>query len=139
LFKGSSDPSHFIFEINDGKRRIRNRTTLNLNFQKILSRSRNSSFNFRVVVCRIRLFPTLISKIKWLGSELPLNWLKIAVGDLDLSLRTNCFRVDRGRWPSKSYKSGAYNFAEFRAIFTYLVHSLMNLYSERSKGMPRVL
>ena len=31
------------------------------------------SFNLRVVLCRIRLFPTLISKIKWLVSELPLN------------------------------------------------------------------
>ena len=30
-FKGSSDPSHFIFEINIGKSRIRHRTTLNLN------------------------------------------------------------------------------------------------------------
>ena len=29
------------------------------------------SFKFRVVLCRIRLFPTLISKIKWYGSELP--------------------------------------------------------------------
>ena len=28
----------------------------------VLSRSRNSSLNFRDVVCRIRLFPTLISK-----------------------------------------------------------------------------
>ena len=32
-FKGSSDQSYFIFEINVGKRRIRHRTTLNdLNF-----------------------------------------------------------------------------------------------------------
>ena len=31
IFEGSSDPSHFIFEINVGKRRIRHRTTLNLN------------------------------------------------------------------------------------------------------------
>ena len=31
LFKGSSDTSHYIFEINFGKSRIRNRTTLNLN------------------------------------------------------------------------------------------------------------
>ena len=31
-FKGSSDPNHFIFEINVGKRRIRHRTTLNLNY-----------------------------------------------------------------------------------------------------------
>ena len=29
-------------------------------------------FKFRVVLCRIRLFPTFISKIKLLGSELPL-------------------------------------------------------------------
>ena len=41
-FKGSSDPSHFIFEINVGKGRI-------------------------------RLFPILISKIYWLGFELPLK------------------------------------------------------------------
>ena len=33
-FKGSSDShTHFIFEINVGKRRIRDRTTLKLNFQ----------------------------------------------------------------------------------------------------------
>ena len=32
-----------------------------------------TSFKFRVVLNRIRLFPTLISKIKWLRSELPLN------------------------------------------------------------------
>ena len=38
-----------------------------------LSRTRNSSFDFRVVLCRIRLFPKLISKIKWLGSGLPLR------------------------------------------------------------------
>ena len=30
--KGSSDPSHFIFEINVGKGRIRHRTTLKFNF-----------------------------------------------------------------------------------------------------------
>ena len=42
VFKGSPDPSHFIFEIKVGKSRIRHRTTLNLNntidvFQSILS------------------------------------------------------------------------------------------------------
>ena len=31
VLKGSSDPSHFIFEINVGKRRIRHTTTLKLN------------------------------------------------------------------------------------------------------------
>ena len=77
-FKGSSDPSHFIFETNVGKRRIRHRTTMNLNdvfFKQVFvdlekRRSRNT-VNFRVVVCRIRLFPTLI--LKWLGSILPLK------------------------------------------------------------------
>ena len=34
--KGSPDPSHFIFEINVGKRRIRHITTLNLTLQLIL-------------------------------------------------------------------------------------------------------
>ena len=72
-FKGSPYTIHFIFEINVGKRRIRQRTTLNLNFQSILSRSRTSSFNFWVFVCRIRLFPTLISRRKWHGYELPLT------------------------------------------------------------------
>ena len=52
--KDSPDPSHLIFEIDVGKRRIR-------------------QDNDRVVPCRIRFFPTLISKGKWLGSELPLN------------------------------------------------------------------
>ena len=32
IFKGSPDQSHFIFEINVGKGRIRHRTTLKLNF-----------------------------------------------------------------------------------------------------------
>ena len=36
----------------------------------ILSNSSKS----RVVLCRIRLFPPLISKIKWLWSELPLEY-----------------------------------------------------------------
>ena len=72
-FKGSSNPSHFIFEINVEKGRIRHRTTLDLNLQSILILSRYSSFKFIVVVCRIRLFPTLISKIKWLRPGLPLK------------------------------------------------------------------
>ena len=36
------------------------------------NRLKMALFKFRVVQCRIRLFPTLTSKIKWLGSELPL-------------------------------------------------------------------
>ena len=41
--------THSIFQINVGKMRIRHRTILNLNLQSILSLSRNSSFNFRIV------------------------------------------------------------------------------------------
>ena len=36
------------------------------------NRLKMMSFKFTVVLCRIRLFPTLVSKIKRLGSELPL-------------------------------------------------------------------
>ena len=72
FFKGSPDRSHFIFEINVGKSRIRQRTTLNL-YDAIFNQFwADLEFNFGVVLCRIRFFPTLISKIKWLGSELPL-------------------------------------------------------------------
>ena len=31
------------------------------------------NMRFEFVLCRIRIFPTLISKHKWLGSELPLR------------------------------------------------------------------
>ena len=48
IFKGSSDPSHFIFEINVGRRRI-----------------------WRVVLCRIRPFPTLTSKNNGLSLNYP--------------------------------------------------------------------
>ena len=37
FIKGSSGTSHFIFQVNVGKRRIRHRMTLNLNLQSILS------------------------------------------------------------------------------------------------------
>ena len=62
-FKRSAEPSDFIFEIDVGKKSVQHKTTLNLSFQSILSRSRNS-FTFRVVVYRIRLFTTSISKNK---------------------------------------------------------------------------
>ena len=66
LFKGSLDPIH-CFETIVGKSRIRPRTTLNFlnviecDVIKIQSRSVSD--------------PTLVSKIKWLGSELPLKKL----------------------------------------------------------------
>ena len=37
-FKGSSDPSHFTFEINVGKGRIRHATTLKLNHELLENR-----------------------------------------------------------------------------------------------------
>ena len=73
LFKGSPDLNHLIFEINVGKGRIRHKTTLNLNDEFLDRLKIDCRFKFRVVLCRIRLFPTLISKIKWFGSELPLS------------------------------------------------------------------
>ena len=42
--KGSPYPSHFVNEINVGKRRIRDRTTLKLNFQIDSNRSKMASF-----------------------------------------------------------------------------------------------
>ena len=59
--KGTSDPSHFIFKITVEKCRIRH-TMFKLD-EQFLDR-------LRVILCSIRLFSTLILKIKWLGSEL---------------------------------------------------------------------
>ena len=42
-------------------------------YRSTQNRLQIKSFEFRVVLCRIRLFPTLIWKIKWLGSGVPLN------------------------------------------------------------------
>ena len=74
MVKGSSDPSHFTLKIKLGKSRIRHTTTLKWN-DEIQDRSKiNWKWrHFRVVLCRIRIFPTLIAKIKWLRSWLPLK------------------------------------------------------------------
>ena len=45
------------------------------------NRLKIKSLKFRVVLCRIRLFPTMISKIKWLECELPLTRTSI-ISDL---------------------------------------------------------
>ena len=73
--KGSSDPSHF-FEINVGKRRSRHATTLKLNDEFLDQLKIEWRFKFRVVICRIRLFPTLTSKIKrlWYELHVPLKY-----------------------------------------------------------------
>ena len=69
--------TRFFFEITVGKSRIRRRTTLDFEWQLISLSTQNwlnmTSLKFRVVLCRIRPFPKLISKIKWPGSELPLR------------------------------------------------------------------
>ena len=67
MIKGSPDQNHFIFEINVGKK-----TDPRFNDSEFES-SGNASYIFRVLLCRIRLYPTLISKIKWFWSGLPLN------------------------------------------------------------------
>ena len=77
-FKGSPDPNHFIFEINVGKGRIRNSLWNKERLCNWIARSDRlgmASFKFRVVLCRIRFFPTLILTIKWLGYGLPLRLL----------------------------------------------------------------
>ena len=74
--KGSSDQIHYIFENNVGKSRIRHTTTPKLNFKRDSNRLTMVSFKFRLVIFRIRLFPTMISNMKQLGSELPLNGMK---------------------------------------------------------------
>ena len=56
--------------------------------QSILSRSRNWSFSSRVVVCRIRLFPTLILKINWLGCTLKLTYSEFRLLEMDLNRQT---------------------------------------------------
>ena len=46
---------------------------------------------FGVVLCRIRLFPTFISKIKWLESELPLisNLVKISPTEKKVQMKVS--------------------------------------------------
>ena len=74
ICKGSSDPSHFIFEINVGKRLIRHATTLKLN-DKVLKRLKidwnwphSNSESFYVESASFRLW---FQKMKWFGSGLP--------------------------------------------------------------------
>ena len=55
-------------------------------------------FKFRVVLCRIRLFPTLISK-KWFGSELPFNATWRSFWPLKLVFLTDCFLWFSFTWP----------------------------------------
>ena len=73
--KDSSDPSHFIIEINIGKSRIRPRTTLNLNHNSIWSRSRSSTSYFRVVGCRIATLSDIDfkNKMAWVRTTLKLG------------------------------------------------------------------
>ena len=72
IFKGSPDPNHFIFEITERVGFDIERLWIWMRYlQSILRRSRNSSFNFRVIL--IGTDPFRHWKIKWLGSALPLK------------------------------------------------------------------
>ena len=72
--KASSDPNHF-------KNKCRKEAdptycmSHTLNDEFVRSFKIDWRFKFRIVLCWIPLFPTLISKIKMLGSELTLNWI----------------------------------------------------------------
>ena len=68
VFKGSSGLSHLIFEINVGKRRIRHRKSLKLNF---LTNSKSIEIQSRFM--SDPPLASLISKIKWCRSGLPLK------------------------------------------------------------------
>ena len=62
-------------------------------------------YHFRVVPCRIRLFPTLISKIKWFGTKPPLKlWHKFSLINWALSF----FILFRSR-SSRKYIHGVKN------------------------------
>ena len=99
-FKGSSDPSHFIFEINVGKSRIRHTTTLKLSYEFLDRLKINWRFKFRVIVCRIRFFLTLISKRKWLWSEPPWSGIlgKSAIIIFVITLRKWLFMLENQNW-----------------------------------------
>ena len=80
-------PKPFFFEINVGKSRIRHTMTLKLNVEFLDRLKIDCRFNFRVVPCRIRLFPTLISKLKWVEPGLPLKFR------IPLSFRVGLFLI----------------------------------------------
>ena len=75
LFKSSPEPNHFIFEINDGKRRIRNTEILKSNI------SRSTQNRFRIQIQSLYMSdPTLSgndfkNKMAWVGATL--NLLKL--------------------------------------------------------------
>ena len=100
-------PSHLIFEIFVGNMRIRHRTTLNLNLQSISSESKNSFFNFRVVVCRIRMSPTLKSKIKFRGIRW--NFLKFWAHFLTFLNQGQFSDIFRCYFPSSDHTMGKRN------------------------------
>ena len=72
--KTPSDPSHIIFEINVGKGRIRQKTVHNLDefISNQFGVDLKKVIEFHSRCISDPFFPTLISKIKWLGYGLPL-------------------------------------------------------------------
>ena len=86
-------------KINVGKSRIRHTVChiqrlwnwmMNLDRLKI-----DWIFKFKVVICRIRLFPTMFSKLKWVGSGLPFN--------------LTCIFLDLSNWNSLQIKNQYFN------------------------------
>ena len=75
-FKGSSYPSHFIFEINAGKRRFRHRTTPNLNEVNFQNYFKKMLFQIQ---SRSTSDPTLSdidfkNEMTWVWTTLKLPW-----------------------------------------------------------------
>ena len=94
LFKGSCDPIHFIFEINEGPDPTCNDCEIQWrNFRSTQNWLEMNSSEFWLVLCRIRLFPTLISKIRWLESGLPLKLLH----------QHNC-ELEKDYWISQNWR-----------------------------------
>ena len=81
----SPDPSYFTCAINVGTRRILHTKTIKFDeefLDRLKNRAKMTSFKFGVVLCRIRLLPILISKIKWLESGLHcISALMVSYGD----------------------------------------------------------
>ena len=109
-FKGSSDPSNLIFESMSERGGL---TTLKSNNEFLDPLKIDWRFKFRVVLCRIRIFPLLISKIKWLGCGLT-SMKNYFLGALFYeNWRSICFapspvlpsleNVPRGAWSSVLY------------------------------------
>ena len=108
----------------------------------LIRRSWNSEFYLRVVLCRIRLFPTLISKIKW--SELSLNendpWKKVMSEDKVEKQNPPKYELleDLANMTYLSEASVVYNLSERYVKFLIYTYSGM-IFIENDHAMRRRL